>query len=277
MSGFSPDWLALREPVDHRSRNPQLVRALQARFEGRSTVTVVDLGCGTGSNLRAVAPLLGPEQSWTLVDNDPELLVAARDTLRRWADEATADGDTLRLTRDGRQIAVGFRQANLAQDLEAALGEPADLITASALFDLASPEFIRQVAVAVAARRAAFYTVLTYNGIQRWTPRHPADNAMTAAFHQHQMRDKGFGPSAGPTAPAHLADRFRLGGYGVLEGESPWVLGPGDARLIGELQRGFVEAVRETRALDDKTLDAWAKAPRTGCEVGHTDTLAVPA
>ena len=151
MSGFSPDWLALREPVDHRSRNPQLVRALQARFEGRSTVTVVDLGCGTGSNLRAVAPLLGPKQSWTLVDNDPELLVAARDTLRRWADKATADGDTLRLSRDGRQIAVSFRQTNLAQDLEAALGEPADLITASALFDLASPEFIRQVAVAVAA------------------------------------------------------------------------------------------------------------------------------
>ena len=34
-------------------------------------ITVVDLGCGTGSNLRATAPLLGPEQHWTLVDYEP--------------------------------------------------------------------------------------------------------------------------------------------------------------------------------------------------------------
>jgi hypothetical protein len=63
MSGFSAQWLDLREPVDHRSRNVELGRRLARHFEGWRPITVVDLGCGTGSNLRATAPrcFAGPE------------------------------------------------------------------------------------------------------------------------------------------------------------------------------------------------------------------------
>ena len=39
-----------------------------------ATATVVDLGCGTGSNLRALAPPCPRRQSWRLVDRDPALL-----------------------------------------------------------------------------------------------------------------------------------------------------------------------------------------------------------
>ena len=58
MSAFPADWLDLREPVDHRSRNQALAQALARHFDGWRPLTVVDLGCGTGSNLRATAPLL---------------------------------------------------------------------------------------------------------------------------------------------------------------------------------------------------------------------------
>ncbi|HKH34927.1 MAG TPA: hypothetical protein VKA80_12340, partial [Beijerinckiaceae bacterium] len=64
MSGFSADWLALREPADHRARNRELLAQLRARFAGQEAVTVVDLGSGTGSNLRACAPQLAPRQRW---------------------------------------------------------------------------------------------------------------------------------------------------------------------------------------------------------------------
>lgn len=277
MSGFTTEWLALREPADHRSRNPSLQSALSSRLSVRASIDVVDLGCGTGSNLRATAPLLGPRQSWTLVDHDPRLLSAARDKLSHWAGIARGEGEALYLEKDGKEIWIRFRQADLAKDLDRALGEAPALVTASALFDLASVEFIRRFASSLASRRAAFYTVLTYNGIQHWSPRHPSDNALTAAFHRHQMTDKGFGVSAGPTAPAHLADQFRLEGYLVEEGDSPWVLtGARDAALVGELAKGFLSAVRETRAVDARTLDAWERIRHTGAEVGHTDTLAFP-
>jgi len=277
MSGFSPDWLALREAADHRSRNRELASALAARLQQREHVSVVDLGCGTGSNLRATSELLPDRQSWTLVDHDPALLAAAKDTLARWADGVEDTGEVLTITKSHKVVTVRFRQADLAADLDAALGSPADLVTASALFDLVSAEYIRRFVGAIVSRRAAFYTVLTYNGIQRWTPHRPADNAMTAAFHRHQMTDKGFGTAAGPMAPSHLADEFRNAGYAVQEGDSPWRLtAPRDAGLIKELADGFAGAVRETGKVDAKTIDAWMKVVRTGAETGHTDTLALP-
>ena len=277
MSGFSPEWLALREPVDHRSRSNDIAQALAARFQKQQRVAVVDLGCGAGSNLRATASLLPPVQSWTLVDFDAALLVAAQKTLTDWADRVETGVDGLVLDKDGKRITVQFRRADLNHDLNSVLGPKPDLVTASALFDLCSPTFIKAFARAVAARRAVFCTVLTYNGIQRWTPRQPSDGAMIAAFHAHQMTDKGFGPSAGPTAPAHLADAFRLSGYSVLEGESPWELSAGNIDLVRDLASDFADAVAETGKVDAKAIDAWRRAVHTGAVVGHTDTLATPA
>src|SRR5690606_5694169 len=77
MSGFSPDWLALREPADHASINAAVRAACVRVFAGRDIVRIVDLGCGTGSNLRSLAPALGVRQHWSLIDNDPALLEIA--------------------------------------------------------------------------------------------------------------------------------------------------------------------------------------------------------
>ena len=276
MSGFAPEWLDLREPIDHRSRNRKLERALAKHFDGWRPITVVDLGCGTGSNLRATAPLLGPEQHWTLVDNDQRLLEAAAQHLTAWADGADRQGETLALFKGAKRISVEFRRADLAGDLAAALGPSANLVTASALFDLVSAAFIARFAAAIAAAKSAFYTVLTYDGDQRWTPKHEADAAMADAFHAHQTRDKGFGAAAGPDAPDALSESLAAAGYAVREGDSAWRLGPGDEALIAGLAAGFAAAVAETDKIDAPTIAAWRALTRTGAIVGHTDTLALP-
>lgn len=278
MTGFSPAWLALREAADARSRNRDVASTLSGHFMLREAVDVVDLGCGTGANLRATAHLLSRTQRWMLLDNDPAMLEAAAAALTAWSDEPAARDEKGRLIirRAGQRIEVKLRQADLARDLQAALPEKVDLITASALFDLVSADFILKLARLAAARRAAFYAVLTYDGITRWAPRRPSDNAMSAAFHQHQLRDKGFGPAAGPTAPSELADQFRLHGYRVLEGSSPWRLSTADTLLLQELERGFAAAVAETGKVDAKTVADWQRIRHTDCEIGHTDTLALP-
>jgi SAM-dependent methyltransferase len=276
MSGFSPAWLDLREVADHRARNRKLARVLAKHFDGRRPILVVDLGCGTGSNLRATAPLLGPEQHWTLVDVDERLLEAAVARLTSWADGADRQNDKLALFKDARRITVEFRHADLARDLEAALGPNANLVTASALFDLVSAAFIREFAAALARRKMAFYTVLTYDGNQRWTPEHEADAALLDAFNAHQRGDKGFGPAAGPHAADVLSDAFGAVGHTVEVGDSAWRLGAGDNALIAELAAGFAEAARETGVIDEPTIAAWRTVTRTGAVVGHTDTLALP-
>jgi hypothetical protein len=278
MSGFSPDWLALREPADHRARHPALLEALSEHLSGREA-EVVDLGCGTGSNLRAVAPRLGPVQHWRLVDHDSRLLAAARARLAAWADTAETSGEGLFLTVAGKRLHVSFHEADLARNPAAALGAAPDLVTAAALFDLVSAAWIAGFAAAIAARRALFYTALTYDGVEHWEPPHPADAAMLQAFHAHQASDKGFGLSAGPGASAALTAAFESRGYRVNAGSSPWRLrAEAEAPLIRDLAAGAASAVRETGLVPEPMIDAWLQSRRaaTTCTIGHVDLLAVP-
>jgi SAM-dependent methyltransferase len=278
VSGFSPDWLALREPADHRARNRDLLARLEQAFSGHDSVTVLDLGCGAGSNLRATAPYLPLRQRWILVDHDDKLLAAAGGRLASWADSSECVGEDLALTKDGRELTVAFVQADLAAGIDGPLERGPDLVTAAALFDLVSQAWIERFARAVVARHAAFYTALTYNGTETWQPATPFEDEMLAAFHAHQGRDKGFGPSAGPQASDALTRDFLALGYDVATGDSPWKLGAQDEGLVTELAQGFVQAVRETGQVADDHIDAWLQARSSGasCTIGHTDLLALP-
>lgn len=276
MSEFSSEWLDLREAADARARNTEIANAVAARFTLRDELNILDLGSGTGANLRATAQLLPTRQTWTLVDRDAALLNAARTKLIRWAEQHTTDGDALELEKGGRRIRVVFKSADLAHETQALIADGAQLVTASAFFDLTSESYIRDLAKAVVAAKAVFYATLVYNGLQKWTPHRPADNQMTAAFQRHQMRDKGFGPAAGPLAASHLVDQFRINGYVALAGESPWRLDRADRMLIEELIRGHAVAVAEDGGVDDKTIVNWVNVPRSAAFVGHTDIFAAP-
>ncbi|WP_332118299.1 class I SAM-dependent methyltransferase [Azorhizobium caulinodans] len=279
MTGFSADWLALREPADHRARNGDLAAALSARFGQTTPLRVTDIGAGTGSNLRATAPLLGREQHWTLVDYDPALLAEARRQLRAWADDASEADDGLRLTKDGRALHVRFREADLARAPEVIGAQTPHLVTASAFFDLVSADWIPRFADVVAQTGADFFTVLTCDGADDWQPPHPDDAAIAAGFHADQARDKGFGPAAGNDATALLAEAFGRLGYQARSAPSPWLLdgtSPADAALIAALAAGTAGAAAESGTVSPDGADAWAQA-RLGarsCRIGHLDLLA---
>ena len=276
MNEFSATWLRLREPADMRSRNGVVAQALSQAFAGGSRVRVVDLGCGLGSNLRATAPLLGPDQEWTLLDNDAALLGHASQALRQWADTADAAPGRLVLGKDGKRIAVRFRQVDAAADPGGLLGDGADLVTASAFFDLASERFIRAFAASVVRQRAAFHTVLTFDGQQSWSPSHAADASVQAAFNMHQTTDKGFGPAAGPGASSILGQAFAAAGYRTVSGGSAWHLAQEDRALMEQLNDGVATAVAATGLIEPTAIAAWLAWDRSGATVGHCDMLALP-
>lgn len=278
MSGFSPDWLALREPADHAARNPQLLQQVGAHFAGRASVTVLDLGGGTGSNLRGTAEALPARQHWTLVDRDPALLKAARERLSAWADTAREQGEELVLTKGDRLISVDMREADLEKDLEWVLGWQPDLVTAAALFDLTSKRWLERMVAALASLRLPLYTVLTYDGRERWKPPHAADAAVLAAFRFHQRGDKGFGPAAGPDATEVMAEAFRKAGFAVSNGESSWQIDERHADLARELTKGIAGAVLETGHVERALVEDWLAARSSGATgiVGHHDLWARP-
>lgn len=265
MSGFSADWLALREPLDNGARNREVLEAVAAAFAGRASFSVVDLGSGTGSTVRALLTHLPAPQRWTLVDNDPVLLAEA------YAMERPID------------VSVETVQFDLGDDIAPLLDEATDLVTASALIDLVSEPWLANCAAACAARRLPVYMALSYDGRAALEPADPFDQDVIAAVNTHQRGNKGFGPALGPRAAAFAIRIFQTFGYSVVQGPSDWVATPADVAFQQELLNGWVQAAREIGSLPDGALDGWSArrsaaiaAGRLSLRVGHVDFFALP-
>lgn len=281
MSGFSPAWLALREPADHAARNREVACAAGSLLTGLEPARILDLGCGTGSNFRGFAGLVPGPQAWTLVDYDATLLAVAKASIV--SAPGRNPGRNLTPSRAeaaarAAPITVDFRQADLTRDLDSLLAAPHNLVTAAAFFDLVSQGWIDHFCAALAARRMPLYAVLTYDGTEGWEPAHRLDSAIFAGFHQHQATDKGFGPAAGPAAHRLLKAGLAARGYKVQEAPSPWQLDQTMAALMAQLADGIAAAALEIGAVSAADAEAWrlARHSALACTTGHMDLLAVP-
>lgn len=266
MSGFSADWLRLREPYDLRARNPKVLDAVTVHLKPRRSVRVVDLACGTGSTLRALSPRLPRRQDWTLIDNDLDLLTRA----------TTAP--------PGADVAITAIPLDLNRDLGAALDRTIDLVAISALLDLVSDTWLDRLAVALAASSIPLYAALSYDGRTGFTPPDPLDAAVAAAVNAHQRIDKGFGPALGPAAAAFAISRFEALGYSVVHGTSDWGMGPDDRDMQTEILAGWASSAHDMGALPVTDIAAWLTRRRaavsSGCSslhVGHVDFFATPS
>lgn len=276
MSGFSLDWLDLREAADQRARDKKLlvdaVRFLdtsqrQAETSADSRI-VMDLGTGSGSTLRAFSSVMENHASlpaWRLIDNDAELLAAAQ-----------------------RRVSRGVKAETYLLDLNRISDLPlkgVKLVTSSALFDLVSQQFVQELAEALPGnglgQPSGFYSALNYDGNTNWAPVHPLDAAVLEAFNRDQQTDKGFGPALGPQAARVMEQKFTKLGFSVACAQSPWLLDGSEAELVRELIHGIGNAVKNDPLLKPGDLRNWlefrlAHAGSGTCSVGHIDLLALP-
>jgi hypothetical protein len=263
VSGFSAEWLALREPYDLRARNRAVLDAVIDLFAGQPSVAIVDLACGTGSTLRALSPRIKALQNWRLVDHDLSLLA--------------------RVPASSPSINVIPSPVDLNRDLEAAFDGPADLVTTSALLDLVSDDWLTRLAIEAAARHLPVYAALSYDGRAELSPDDPLDRRIVDAVNRHQHTDKGFGPALGPSAAAAAIAAFECVGYTVTHGLSDWEFGPMDREIQTEVLSGWAAAAREIGDPPRDQIADWLKRRRDliaagGCSVrvGHVDLLARP-
>jgi len=202
---------------------------------------------------------------WRLVDHDHTLLGEAR-------------------RRHGSTQQVETCAADLS-DIEKLPLDGARLLTASALFDLVSAEFIDALARVLKTQcqqsPVGLYAALNYDGSTQWTPAHPLDDTVLNVFNQDQRQDKGFGPALGPEAGNTLYRVFTQAGFEVYSASSPWLLDGGDQQMVEALIVGIASAVKGSPLLDANALEDWvqfrrSKAASGTCTVGHTDLLALP-
>ncbi len=274
MSGFSAEWLRLREPTDAASRNSELTARLIAWRRRHDALSVLDLGSGAGANFRFLAPALGGGQRWRLLDHDPALLTRAGEVLRQWAAKRSmtvADqGETLVLEDDTNHCRLEWLCLDLNEDWERLAVANAQLVTASALIDLVSADWLERLARRCRKWRATVLIVLSYDGTLAWQPAAEGDERVREWVNRHQRTDKGFGPALGPDAASALADLLERLGYRVDLRPSPWTLAAQDAALQTALLDGWTEAVRQIAPEPKNWLDAWSRHRRDLIERGHS-------
>ncbi|WP_406443231.1 trans-aconitate methyltransferase [Streptomyces sp. NBC_00631] len=230
---YAPEWLELRESADAAARADDLLDPLRIRLAnlpGRAGGIVVhDLGCGTGSMGRWLAPRLDGSQHWILHDRDPYLLHFA----------AVASP---RAAADGSRVTVETRRGDVARLTPDAL-VGASLVTASALLDVLTREEVDILAEACTGAGCPALLTLSVAGRVELTPSHPLDTEIAEAFNAHQRRGGLLGPDAVTAACEAFADR----GATVKVHPSAWRLGPDEKALTEQWLRGWVGAAVEER------------------------------
>ena len=288
MTGFSTEWLAMREPFDLAARAESAATldlhgmAARMRRDGQA-LDVLDLACGTGANLRALAPRLGGAQRWLLVDHDPQLLSALPGVLAAWSRAAgwasSTHAEGLRIEGPHWHADVRWRRIDLARELDSVPFADAQLVTAAALLDLVSASWFDALLGPLRRAGAAVLFALSVDGRIAWDPVLDEDEAVHALFAAHQRRDKGFGPALGIDAPAWAATRLEAAGYGVTQSRSDWCIE--DLPMLQAMIEGMAAAALEQEPGAVARVLAWraqrlALAPRSQLRVGHVELLARP-
>lgn len=263
----APDWLALREPADAAARSTELVDVLRARLPTDGLV-VHDLGCGTGSMARWLAPQLDGPQQWVLHDRDAELLGSAAghppaSSLGAPLDVVTRRDDITRL--DPRDL----------------MG--ASMITASAVLDMFTGAELNRFVSLCAGAGCPVLITLSVVGRVEVDPEDPLDGRVMQAFNDHQRRRLADPPLLGPDAASAAVDGFRQKGLAVDVRPSPWHLGPDQPDLAVAWFTGWLEAACEqvpglaeiTSAYGVRRLTELAHGSAS-VDVHHVDLLALP-
>lgn len=284
---FDAEWLALREGVDATCRSAGLARRLADALPARPRL--LDLGAGTASMFRWLAPIVGRAQVWTLIDADGDLLARGLETTTEWA---SACGYTV--TRParvgGRGLLVhtpsgAWRVETTCADLVARFGDlplgQVDAVVCNALLDLVSAAWLDRFSEAL---RTPMLACLSVDGRRVILPRDPFDRLVTAAFCRDQQRDKGFGPALGPRAPSRLHRLLRTSGFSVTSVISDWRIASGEPMMLQAIVSNHADVTARWYPGQRAAIAGWqdsrmrqARAGRLAFRIGHRDILALPA
>ena len=271
----SGDWLALREPEDAAARSLDLARAAAALLT-EGPVSVHDLGSGTGSMMRWLAPLLPGPQRWFLHDWST-ILTGQAMTQARPSD------------RDNSEISICGRTGNLI-DLSAKDLVGASLVTASALLDvLTSPEIHTIVGACIAAEVPALFSLSVTGGVH-FDPSDHRDAAFENAFNAHQLSDANGRRQLGRYGAPIASGLFAEAGWQVRQTTTQWRLDHHQSDLLGKWFCGWVDAAVEQEPQLRTEADRYRRDRLAQIELGelgelgglrvlvdHVDVLAWPS
>ncbi len=265
----SAEWLRLREPADAAARSRRLVGEVRSMLPIGGVAVIHDLGSGSGSMARWLAPQLPGPQHWVLYDRDDDLLSLAVANLPAGA-------------HDAAPVSIETRQRDITRLAPQELAGAA-LVTASALLDMLTTEELERLVATCVGAGCPVLIALSVTGHVELTPPDAFDRSVTEAFNAHQRRATRAGRLLGPDAVGAAARGFTRRGFDIRVEPSPWRLGPDEAALATQWFTGWLAAACEQRpelcveapAYSRRRL-AEATTGQLGVTVEHQDLLARP-
>jgi predicted O-methyltransferase YrrM len=223
-------YLEAKRTVDDRALDRRVRDRLLAELP--DAPRIVEAGAGTGATVARLVDWGITAGTYRGIDRDPGVLEVARE--RRAAD------------LDGEPIPSGFRVDDLsvtfaAGDALERLGDGrADLVVAQAFLDLVPIPDAMDAFRRALAPGGLVYAPITFDGGTVFQPDHPADEAITAAYHDHVDAAPGRDARAG----RHLLDRCRTRDGDLLAaGASDWIVHPRDGGGYPADERYFLATI----------------------------------
>lgn len=273
-----PRYLASKKTVDDRALNQRVWDALAESLNTCETVEILEIGGGIGTMLeRLFERDTLRHVHYTLLDEQPENIAAAKERLPQWAEERGItwhwEAESLILWQAGQMTAVDF----LAEDLFDFLARrPAeqqyDLLIAHAFLDLVDIPATLLRLFETLKLDGRFYFTINFDGETIFEPTVPNDARIMTAYHRTMDERIIDGKLSGDShAGRHLFTHLHEAGATIeAAGASDWVVYapyPADEayflHFIVDTVRGALDGKIASRQIEN-----WASARHAQIESG---------
>jgi SAM-dependent methyltransferase len=280
-------YLSTKKSVDDRSLNLRVYQKLNEALAGSNHIgpwRIVEIGCGIGTMIERMWDWnLVSMAAYIAIDREAALIAEARVRLEEFSRCRhlifTQEGETCRLTGEGRDWLISFRTEDFMAFCHNQAGKPGwDLILAHAFLDLVDLDICLAHLRSLLAPGGFYYFTLNFDGGTIWYP--PVDPAfedlLIRLYHQSMDERQGGGEGHSQTGRRLLRALGLFGGEILAAGSADWVVWPtvqgtypaGEAYFLDYILETIFQAVVPHPGLDQGRLHAWLAQRRDQLETG---------
>lgn len=236
---FTAEWLDTRYSFDSKARNQQVEAAFKNYFFGRKEIQLMDVGAGTGNNLRYWFRQLESPQKWTNVELNPELLALG---FQQAAQLLTTEGYGVKQfenhisgmkRKNGRfhEVRLLALQESFLDFAFEILPVKPDVVLANAVFDLLSPEMFVAFAEKLIEHRIPLLSTINIAGLE-WSTATFQDKYYSRCYLHHMNRPQAFGMALGAHVTDFAIDFCKKHQVNVEWGRSDWQIAETDTAML---------------------------------------------
>ena len=283
-------WLAHRFACDAQARHHEIEHKFLAFFEQHQTaLKVVDVGSGTGANVRYYFDRIPHTQEWTLIGQSTQLLDEGVNSLSAFAQENDygwqhQSNNTFVLTDAEKTATIKLVSGSIEHIEQLADLPQADIVTANAVFDLLSFEQFDALVEKLAQHDVCLLATLNYYETS-FLPFFKEDHRFLRWYHMHMKRPQPMGIAMGPDCSEEMLDLLAQHHMMIEQEGSQWHLKKCDSTMHRYLLHFIEHAIAELSLSPEEKqdFDAWINKKKDLCRqreleiiVDHSDIFAYP-